>query len=77
MYTIIVKPLKQIPVVARPTKRTDFHYAYGINIPALTAMTTSPSKISKLENCYASIMADWMTDHFVNPVTAPRKIEST
>jgi hypothetical protein len=46
MYTIIVKPLKQIPVVTHPTKRTDLHYAHGINIAALTAIITSPSKMS-------------------------------
>ena len=30
-------------------------------------MITSPSEMSKLAHTYASIMPDWMTDHFVSP----------
>lgn len=67
MCTIIVKAFKQLSAVKRPADITNLHYPNGINIPAITMMITSPCEMSKLAHSYASIMPNWMTDHFVNP----------
>ena len=67
MCTVIIKAFKQLSAVKHPANITNLHHPNGINVLAIKAMITSPSEMSKLAHTYASIMPDWMTDHFVSP----------